>query len=225
MKVTTDACLFGAWVAYEMRNIKHEINTVLDIGTGTGLLTLMYAQKNPGVIIDAIEIDEEAAEQAKENVAAFSKKNQVQIICADARSFSFPHKYDLIISNPPFYEKNLVSSSSRKNIAHHNEGLLIGELLKIISENLKPTGIFCLLSPFQRNEEIKKMFSGNNYSILQMVFVQQSAHHDYFRIMLTGARETEEPVETKFDEISVWDDKQQYSSEFIELLKDYYLYL
>ena len=225
MKVTTDACLFGAWVAYETRNIKHEINTVLDIGTGTGLLTLMYAQKNPGVIIDAIEIDEEAAEQAKENVAAFPKKNQVQIICADARSFSFPHKYDLIISNPPFYEKNLVSSSSRKNIAHHNEGLLIGELLKIISENLKPTGIFCLLLPFQRNEEIKKMFSGNNYSILQMVFVQQSAHHDYFRIMLTGARETEEPVETKFDEISVWDDKQQYSSEFIELLKDYYLYL
>ena len=69
------------------------------------------------------------------------------------------------------------------------------------------------------------MFSGNDLSILQVVFVQQSTQHGYFRIMLTGAREIEEPVETKFDEISVWDDKQQYSSEFIELLKDYYLYL
>jgi len=223
MKVTTDACLFGAWVAHEMRNIKHGIHSMLDIGAGTGLLTLMYAQKNPGVIIDAIEIDEEAAEQAKENVASFPKKNQVQIICADARNFSFPHKYDLIISNPPFYEKNMASPSSRKNIAHHNEGLLISELLKIIGENLKPAGIFCLLLPFQRNEEIRKMFSGNDYPILQMVFVQQSTHHDYFRIILKGTLGTEDSVETKFDEISVWNDKQQYTQEFIELLKDYYL--
>ena len=105
MKVTTDGCLFGAWIAIQAGSKKHSLHTVLDIGTGTGLLSLMYAQKNPDAIIDAIEIDEAAAEQARENVEAFPMKNQVHVYCADTRSFSFPHKYDLIISNPPFYEK------------------------------------------------------------------------------------------------------------------------
>ena len=129
MKVTTDGCLFGAWIATNAGSKKHGINTVLDIGTGTGLLSLIYAQKNPDVIIDAMEMDEEAAEQARENVESFPIKNHVQVHCADARNFMFPHKYDLIISNPPFYEKSLVSPISRKNIAHHHEGLLISELI------------------------------------------------------------------------------------------------
>jgi len=225
MKVTTDGCLFGAWIAIQAGSKKHSLHTVLDIGTGTGLLSLMYAQKNPDAIIDAIEIDEAAAEQARENVEAFPMKNQVHVYCADARSFSFPHKYDLIISNPPFYEKNLVSPTARKNIAHHHEGLLISELLMVIRQHLNPGGIFCLLLPFQRNEEINKLFAGNDLSILQMVFVQQSTLHGYFRIMVKGTLGAEKPVETAFDEISVWDDKQHYTPGFIELLKEYYFYL
>ena len=225
MKVTTDGCLFGAWIAIQAGSKKHAINTVLDIGTGTALLSLMYAQKNPDVIIDAVEMDEAAAEQARENVEAFPIKNHVQVYCADARNFGFPRKYDLIISNPPFYEKNLVSPISRKNIAHHYEGLLVSELITVIKHNLNPGGIFCLLMPFQRNEEIKDLFAGNDLSILQMVFVQQSTQHGYFRIMVKGTLGAEKPVEASFDEISVWDEKQQYTPEFINFLKDYYLYL
>lgn len=225
MKVTTDGCLFGAWISIHSRSKKHDIHTVLDIGTGTGLLSLMYAQKNPDAIIDAVEIDEAAAEQAKENVEAFPIKNQIQVNCADARNFSFAHKYDLIIGNPPFYENDLISSSGRKNLAHHYAGLLLSDLFSVVRQNLVPGGLFCLLLPFKRNDEIRKMFEGNDLSVLQTIFVRQSTHHDYFRIMIKGTLGAKEPVETKFDEISVWDEKQQYTPEFIELLKDYYLNL
>src|SRR4026209_2804349 len=113
MKVTTDACLFGAWVAREVESKKLKADNVLDIGTGTGLLTLMFAQKNTEASILAIEIDKEAAEQAAENAEASPWKDRIQIVNADVIAFPFNKKYDLIISNPPFYENELRSGSER----------------------------------------------------------------------------------------------------------------
>ena len=89
MKVTTDACLFGAMVAAAPH--KNELN-VLDIGTGTGLLSLMFAQKHPGAVLDAIEIDKDAAEQANENAMASPWSDRLNIIHADARVLAFSKK-------------------------------------------------------------------------------------------------------------------------------------
>src|SRR6266496_2213306 len=80
MKVTTDACLFGAWVAEKVQSQNEKIKKVLDIGTGTGLLSLMFAQKNPDNLIDAIEIDDEAYQQAKENISSSPFAVQVNVI-------------------------------------------------------------------------------------------------------------------------------------------------
>jgi tRNA1Val (adenine37-N6)-methyltransferase len=223
MKVTTDACLFGSLLPTSFESGREK--NILDIGTGTGLLALMYAQKNPEAIIDAIEIDEDAAAQAKENVEASPWKERINVIHADTKIFPFTKKYDLVISNPPFYEKELKAGSSKKNFAHHGEGLLIKELLPCIKKDLKYSGIFCLLLPYKRNEEIKKLLLKNEFEILKIIFIKQSVQHDYFRIMLTGKRKTDEPVKTEVDEISVWDEKQEYTNVFRELLGDYYLYL
>jgi len=225
MKVTTDGCLFGSSIVKEIESRRLKIESILDIGTGTGLLSLMVAQKNPNIIINAIEIDKDAAEQAMENVKASPWIDRINVIHADAKDFSFTKKYDLIISNPPFYENELKSTSSEKNIAHHSEELSLSELLTIIRQNLKPEGVFSLLLPFKRNEEIKKIFAGNELSVVKMIFVRQSVKHDYFRIILTGKLKSHQPVETGIDEISIWGDKKQYTPEFIESLKDYYLYL
>ena len=225
MKVTTDACLFGALIADQIKNEELIINELLDIGTGTALLSLMYAQKNPAAIIDSIEIGIEAAVQAKENVQSSPWKERINIINEDARAFEFGKKYDLIISNPPFYEKEIKAGSSKKNIAHHNDGLLLEELLIIIKKTLKHTGIFFLLLPYKRNEEIKRLLIKNEFEILRMILVKQSTRHDYFRIILTGKFKTGKLTETELNEISIWDEKQQYTSEFVELLKDYYLHL
>jgi len=225
MKVTTDACLFGAWVASEIEYGKLQIENVLDIGTGTGLLSLMIAQKNPGTNIYAIEIDKDAATQARENFDTSLWKDKLAILHEDVKDHSFFEKFDLIISNPPFYEKELKSSTENKNVAHHGESLTLEKLLNVIKNNLNPNGDFFLLLPYKRNEEIKKLFKDHQLAISKILFVRQSVKHDYFRIILKGKFKTQKEDETEFDEISIWDEQQQYIPEFIKLLKDYYLHL
>ena len=224
MKVTTDACLFGAWVAQEVESEKLKVESAIDIGTGTGLLALMLAQKNPEMKIDAIEIDKDAAEQANVNVRSSPWKEHINILQADVKEFSFEKEFDLIISNPPFYENEIRSATDSKNVAHHSENLTLKELLVIIKDNLSKTGSFFLLLPYKRNEEIKKLLKDHELSILKILFIRQSVKHDYFRVFIKGSLNAEEK-ETEFDELSIWDDKQQYTNEFVILLKDYYLHL
>jgi tRNA1Val (adenine37-N6)-methyltransferase len=224
MKVTTDGCLFGAWVTGRVRSSESGVGSVLDIGTGTGLLSLMIAQKC-NADITAIEVDEDAFDQASENFSASKWKDRLKIIHSDTREYEFDRQYDFIVSNPPFYENELKGGSIKKNIAHHNEGLLLPELLAIIKRYLKPGGTFFLLLPFKRNEEIRKLFTENDLTIGQLVFVKQSTKHNFFRIILEGKIKTESTTEIKIDEISIKDEQDQYTPAFINLLKEYYLHL
>ena len=224
MKVTTDACLFGAWVAEEVRSQESGVGNSLDIGTGTGLLSLMLAQKNPEVEIIGVEIDEEAGKQAKENINASPWKDRIDMLEDDVKGYNFPEKFDLIFCNPPFYENELKSQTDRKNIAHHSENLTLKELLHIIKTNLKADGNFFLLLPYKRNDEIKKLFKDHQLHISKILLIRQSIKHDYFRIFIKGNLIAAEK-EIEFDEMSIWDEYQQYTNEFIRLLKDYYLHL
>jgi tRNA1Val (adenine37-N6)-methyltransferase len=223
MKVTTDGCLFGAWVAEKVGSQESEVRTALDIGTGTGLLSLMLTQKNPGLYIDAIEIDKEAAEQAAENVAASPWADRIRVHYTNAKEFQSPVSYDLIISNPPFYENELKSGKSQKDIAHHSNELQIKELLDIIKNKLSPEGIFCLLLPFKRNAEAKILFNGAGLHITQMIFVRQSTAHNFFRIMLMGRITNDETFETIIDEIEIKNENNHYTPVFKNLLEEYYL--
>ncbi|HWR33672.1 MAG TPA: methyltransferase [Chitinophagaceae bacterium] len=224
MKVTTDGCLFGAWVAAIINTEKLITNNCLDIGTGTGLLALMSAQKN-NIEIDAIETDKDAAEQAAANIDDSPWEDRIKIINADVRKFFFRHQYDVIISNPPFYDNELKAADKRKNIALHGDDLSLAELPGVIKTNLSPHGMFYLLLPYKRNDEIKKLLLKNDMVISKLVLVRQSVNHDYFRIMLQGKLKTDKVVETSLNEITIADEKQQYSSAFRDLLKDYYLHL
>ena len=226
MKVTTDACLFGGLtptlsipIAFGREGEKQ----VLDIGTGTGLLSLMCAQKNPGFIIDAIEIDEEAFEQAKENVSASPFVNRIQVIYGDARNFSFDKKYDLIISNPPFYEHELKSKKENKNVAHHGEELSLIELFDVIKNNLAEHGTFFLLLPYKRYKETRNILSEHGLTLTRLIYIRQSTKHDYFRIVIEGKLKQDSSQEMEINEISIWNDEGKYTEEFSVLLKDYYL--
>lgn len=223
MKVTTDGCLFGAWVAREVKSEKSKVKNVLDIGTGTAVLSLMFAQQNPDATIDAVEIDKGAYEQAKENIAASPWKDQIQVFNADIKNHVWEKKYDFIICNPPFYENELQSPDAKKNTAHHSSNLSLTDLLTVSKTLLSEKGRFYFLFPYQRKEEVEKLISANSLFVHETVLVKQSLQHDYFRIMIAGGFLQQRNINTK--EISVRDNEQQYTNEFIDLLKDYYLYL
>lgn len=225
MKVTTDSCLFGAWVAKKMAEHTGTSIQLLDIGTGTGLLSLMLAQKNTGCTIDAIEIDRNAYEQALENVMNSPWKEKIHVLHADIKLFEPRKKYDIIISNPPFYEKELKAEDENKNIAHHNAGLSFSELFEIIKRQLSPEGYFYLLLPYKRNEEIRKLVFEHRFELSQLVLVRQSFNHGYFRVMLCGRLPSEKKEETVLDEMAIKDNNDNYTPSFTSLLKDFYLYL
>ena len=228
MKVTTDGCLFGAWVAENIRSnnpiaIGSAIR-ILDIGTGTGLLSLMLAQQS-NATIDAVEIDKEAWQQAVENIADSSWADRIHVTLCDAKEFWSSWQYDVIISNPPFYENELKSDSSKKNKAHHDEGLLLDDLLTIIQRNLQPEGEFYLLLPYKRNNEIENLIVQNNLTLSYKMLVKQSTQHGYFRVMLSGKHSGYKNKSSITTEIAICNELKEYTPEFIHLLQHYYLYL
>lgn len=151
MKVSSDACIFGAWIPVPA---KHEPR-VLDIGTGTGLLSLILAQRIPSAVIDAIEIDPGAAAQARENIADSIFRQRINLITGDARHHRLPASYDLIVSNPPFFSKSLRSPDPARNSARHDDVLNLETLFEIVSGSLAERGTFALLMPFDAAAAIR----------------------------------------------------------------------
>jgi len=234
LKVSTDSCLFGAWIAGEVGSKKYDVRneatahtthhsplTILDIGAGTGLLMLMLAQKCDA-LIDGIEIDLPSYQQAKENLEASIWKERLQLFHADVKEFSFTKKYDLIISNPPFYEGDLKSSVANRNVAMHDEGLKLDELIRIVNDNLTDDGSFAVLVPYVRAEGMIELASACNLHLHMHVKVKQTEKHGYFRSMLLFGRTGTDPV---VEELAIKDVSNQYTTEFAGLLSDYYLYL
>lgn len=221
LKVSTDSCLFGAWTAIKECGNQSEIKNILDIGTGTGLLMLILAQQC-GAMIDGIEIDKPSYEQAKENTEASPWANRLQLYLGDVKEFEFDKKYDLIISNPPFYENNLKTDAVNRNVAMHDDGLKLDELIRIAEMNLNEVGKFAVLIPYFRAERVITIAQENNLHVCKRMDVKQSPNHSFFRTMLIFSKHKKAAI---IESMAIKDEKNLYTPAFAELLKDYYLYL
>ena len=218
MKVCTDSCLFGAWLA-ELPEFKN----ALDIGGGTGLLSLMLAQQNT-VHIETIEIDAAAAAQAHENIRQTPWADRITVINADVRYFSSPVQYDLIFTNPPFYELDLISKNSGEQAAKHSTHLSLDELLLFVEKQLSTDGIFAILLPYKRKTEFEQKAAGYGLFPFKRAFLQQTPTHPFFRYMALFRRNKidSEIIEEK---ISIKDSNNQYAPIVQKYLKPYYLHL
>jgi tRNA1Val (adenine37-N6)-methyltransferase len=224
MKVCTDACLFGALVAdYKTcRPTAGSFSHCLEIGTGTGLLSLMIAQKNNTLAIDAVEIDTAAAAQAAENITASPWADHIQVFNEDILTFNTHTKYDCIVSNPPFFEGDLQSGNKAKNDAKHDTSLNLSELLQVVDKYLHPQGFFAVLLPYHRVEYFIEEAKKTGLFLSKQILVKHTLKHTFFRGILFFTRKE---TETQVLEIVIRDAEHNYTAEFAEVLKDYYLFL
>jgi tRNA1Val (adenine37-N6)-methyltransferase len=219
MKVCTDSCLFGAWVADKIEKKRITPKTTLDIGSGTGLLSLMLAQKSKANIY-AIEIDKNSFEQTKENFISSKWQQQLNVYHSDIKEWKHDLKYDLIISNPPFFENDLISEAKSKNVAKHHAGLSFNELIQSIKNNLTIDGNFAVLLPYHRIKYFIDVAIENNFYPEEEMLVKQTQKHNYFRgMLLFGTKK----MIVNYNEIEIKNKNGKYSSQFQNLLKDYYL--
>ena len=221
MKVCTDVCLFGAYVAGLISNKKFQIDNCLDIGCGTGLLSLMLIQKNPDAIIDAVEIEANAYEQAKENFSNSKWNDRLKIFHTDVKDFVSEKKYALIISNPPFYENELLSKQKNKNIAKHDEGLTLKDLIKIVKNHLSAIGYFAILLPYNRIKYFEDVAKENNLFVHEKLLIRQTPSHNFFRGVLFFSNDKSDSQTTEF----IIKNNDIYTEAFTVLLRDYYLKL
>ncbi|MBO9154114.1 tRNA1(Val) (adenine(37)-N6)-methyltransferase [Chitinophaga sp. GCM10012297] len=216
MKVCTDACIQGAFTAAFVKNETR----VLDIGTGTGLLSLMLAQQSPAAI-DALELDEAAYRQALSNFEASPWHRRLRAIHADVQSYRPEMLYPFIITNPPFFENDLKSPDSRRNAAMHTTTLDYAALMNAIRRLLSPGGRFSVLLPWEGFQRFCGMAEAVGFTLQELLEVRQTPSHGFFR----AAGIFGEGGERRVRQMSVYDAEKQYTPEFTALLKDYYLYL
>ena len=218
MKVCTDACIFGAWFAEKINSS----SLVLDIGSGTGLLMMMLAQKN-NAPIHGIEIDFASFEQSKENIQNSKWKNQLTIFPGDVRTFVFQAKYDFIISNPPFFENDLQAYTNEANVARHSKSLKLEELLQAVEQNLTSDGSFGILLPYHRLQYFEALASEKGFYPFYRLLVKQTPMHPFFRSIVHLSRYKN--ISVPQQEMTIQDGSGDYTPDFVDLLKDYYLYL
>lgn len=217
MKVCTDACIFGAWVVQQNINLTH----VLDIGAGTGLLMHIIAQAGASNIT-GIEIEEGAFVQCSENIAYNHWAGKMTLVHSDIKNFKPAVKYDFVITNPPFYENDLISETATTAIARHSTKLNLSELIQLIPDLLTDEGKFAILLPWHRKANLLNLAEKHGLYPLNLLTLKHSPKHSPFRIIgIFSTRNNKPPAE----EVLIIREEDSYTKEFISLLQPYYLYL
>ena len=219
MKIGTDGVLLGAWTSVQ------DPYSILDIGAGTGILALMLAQRSDAEQIDALEIDEDAYEQCVENFENSSWADRLFCYHAALDEFTeemIDEKYDLIISNPPFYTEDYKSGDTARNLARFAEALPFEELIKFASELLSDEGSFAVIIPYSVEEYFLKLSEKVNLFPNRITRVRGTEKTPVKRSLLQLSF-----TETSFssDELILVESRHQYTQDYQKMVAPFYLKL
>ncbi len=217
MKIGTDGVLLGAWT-----NISNSPESILDIGAGTGIIGLMLAQRGYADTIDAIEIDEDAFEQCVENFEASPWANRLFCYHTSLDEFldEVDDKYDLIISNPPFYSEEVSSGDRARDRARQNSSLPFNLLLKGVSELLSENGIFALVIPYKEEKRVLKEAIKVGLYPTRLLRVKGHPDSEVKRSLLEFHFKN---TEVLTNELIIEKSRHEYTEDYMNLTKDFYL--
>lgn len=213
MKIGTDGVLLGAWTNAE--NPKK----ILDIGTGTGLILLMLAQRFPEAKLTGIEIDKDAFEESKFNISQSKFHQRCEIFNSSLQEFNAEEKFDLIVSNPPFFELTHHKNSSR-NTARQQSDLTFEELIFHVDKFLNPNGKFSVIIPFESENYFINLALKLNLFPNKITRVKGNESAQFKRSLLLFSRNE---VEIEVDELIIEISRNVYTKDYISLTKDFYL--
>lgn len=216
MKINTDGVLLGA-----LSNADQP-KTILDIGTGTGVIALMLAQRFNDALIDAVEIDEIAAETAKHNFEASPFVDRLNLYADDFEEYFNKHpekKYDLIVSNPPFYINALESPTANKTLAKHADEHFFETLIVSAGKHLTNMGEFWLILPLQTAQLVKVIAVDCGLSLKQAINVLSYPDSEQHREILVFTLSAEKKMDEWF---VIYDEPKVYSQQYQEVLKPFF---
>lgn len=214
MKVGTDGVLLGAWVKVE------KAKNILDIGTGTGLVALMLAQRS-FAFITAIDVDNEAVEQARENIDRSSWAERIKVLNEDIKQYNPDAKFDVIVSNPPYFKDSLKSPDKQRTLARHTEQLSYSDLIKKSASLLNEKGELSLIVPADVVDSIIEIAYRNHLFPCRQLSVLTKPNSLPKRVLITFC--TDKDVKLCIKEMLIEKSRHVYSDEYIALTKTYYL--
>ena len=213
MKVGTDGTLLGAWASVPEGGCA-DVTRILDIGTGTGLIALMMAQRFPRAVVTGIDIDGCAVAQAAANVEASPFAGRVTMVRGDVRTTDFGHQFDAIVCNPPFFANSLESPDARRTLARHAVTLSLRELMSRCRCLLADGGELSVVTPCDSRSTLEsEAFLSGFFKVRQWAVRTTAAKAP--RRLLTAFRK--HPAQTEVAEIVIGSEK------YFELTKDFYL--
>lgn len=217
MKIGTDGVLLGAWTS-----VDHNPFSVLDIGAGTGVLSLMVAQRSSAQTIEAIEIDGDAYEQCAENFE--NSKWQDRLFCYHASLLEFVEEvedtFDLIICNPPFYSEDYKTENEARDLARFNDAMPFEHLIYAVVNLLEEHGIFSVIIPFKEEDNFIALAKSANLFLKRKLHVQGNPNSAITRSLLEFSF-TEQDV--KVETLVIEKERHNYTVDYINLTKDFYL--
>ena len=222
MKVGTDGVLLGAWTpAPDVQSDKVQC-TILDVGTGSGLIALMLAQRCPEAQIDAIDIDEAAVEQARENAQISNFKFQISNFVSRLQDWKPQTKYDLIVSNPPYFQNSLKNPDKGRELARHTDSLSYAELIHHSVRLLNENGLLALILPAEAETEIRALAQSAGLHLTRATRVYSKENKPPKRVLLAFSIRPSaiNPIE---DTLVLEDEKGGRSAAYSELCREFYL--
>lgn len=215
MKVGTDAVLLGIWT--DLTNVR----SVLDVGTGCGVISLLLASRAP-VSIDAVELDTDSFEEANQNFEESPYFDRLRIYNLDFNDFvpSGDKKYDLIVSNPPFFFNDLHSTDPKKRMARHTQTLTYDRLLKVSMELLNPNGKISVVLPYRESRLFLQQALLAGFFVEKKMLIFPMLGKEPNRINILLGRESVEELTERF---MIRDEYGKFTSQYIDFVKDYYV--